>query len=96
MIYRISEIILFICIGKLLNYKEIKNDISINIININIDPNFSINDILPHIDKLYEYITYMTYITRNEIAYHDLLSLEEELLQFHNTPTDTNNEKYFR
>lgn len=90
MIYRISEIILFICIGKLLNYKEIKNDISINIININIDPNFSINDILPHIDKLYEYITH------NEIEYHDLLSLEEELLQFHNTPTDTNNEKYFR
>ena len=53
-IMKIIEILLYLLIGKLLN---INKDTSINIININVDLNFKINDSLPDINYLSELLT---------------------------------------
>ena len=54
---KIIEILLYLLIGKLLNFNDINKDISINIININIDQDFKINDLLPDINYLSELLT---------------------------------------
>jgi hypothetical protein len=57
MIMKIIEILLYLLIGKLLNFNDINKDISINIININVDQDFKINDLLPDINYLSELLT---------------------------------------
>lgn len=54
---KIIEILLYLLIGKLLNFNDINKDISINIININVDQDFKINDLLPDINYLSELLT---------------------------------------
>ena len=57
MFLKILEILSCICIGKFLNFKEIKNDISINIININIDKDFYLDSIFNYLGISYELMT---------------------------------------
>jgi hypothetical protein len=56
-IMKIIEILLYLLIGKLLNFNDINKDISINIININVDQDFKIKDLLPDINYLSELLT---------------------------------------
>ena len=56
MFLKILEILSCICIGKFLNFKEIKNDISINIININIDKGFYLDSIFNYLDSIFNYL----------------------------------------
>ena len=62
MFSKFFEILVCICIGKFLNFKEIKNDISINIININIEK-FELFDILPN---PYFYLEYLENLTASD------------------------------
>lgn len=67
---KIIDILLCVFIGKLFNIYDINHDISINIININIDQDLKINDLLPDINNLYKLILASEDIELKNNCYH--------------------------